>query len=349
MLTSEALYDSCPPIEVIEMPRPQPADVVARVEQALMLMQRQGWGVDKAAKFVKTDRRSVYRYLALRGIKWRKKGPLNQVFIQKPPKAKITDFLYHMAQGKSASKAAKEVKSTVRTMAKQTHDGKPIISKVGSRWKANFIPVYRHRLVVYGTMTGFTGKTLGRAQTPPQDAEGVQDDKLDKDYAEIWWQIDFDNFRSTLDTLQVGECHAHQIFELLKKQFETPSISNPTLVKSFQTDPRIKMDMAASGRGTSASGIELTKLESIFERYDLHFDDDYRWGVDDSAGLEPIGQYDVDSMGAKKFFQPQGKFQIVVLRKGRVDYYPETPIIVHYRFLVSEEDECRDYKSFNPI
>jgi len=334
---------------VIEMVRPQPSDVIARVEQALMLMQRHGWGVDKAAKYVHTDRRSVYRYLTLKGIKWSKKGPLGQVFIRKSAKAKKMDFLYHMAQGKSASKAAKEVKSTVRTMSKIKHDGNPIISKVGSRWKANFIPVYRHRLVVYGTMTGFTGKTLGRAKTPPQDAKGVQDDKLDKDYAEIWWQIDFDNFRSTLDTLQVGECHAQQIFDSLKAQFETPSINNPVLVSAFQTDPRIKLDMAATGRGSAPSDIEVSKLESIFERYDLHFDEDYRWGVDDSAGLEPVGLYDIANMGPKKFFQPQGKFQIVVLRKGRVDYYPETPIIVHYRFNVSVEDECRDYKSFKPI
>ena len=34
------------------MVRLQPADVVARVEQALMLMEKMGWGVDKAAKFV---------------------------------------------------------------------------------------------------------------------------------------------------------------------------------------------------------------------------------------------------------------------------------------------------------
>lgn len=331
------------------MPRPQPAAVVERVEQALMLMQRHGWGVDRAAKYVHTDRRSVYRYLQLRGIKWAKKGPLKQVFIKKPAEAKKVDFLFHMAQGKSATKAAREVKSTVRTMSKVKHDGKPIISKVGRRWEANFIPVYRHRLVVYGTMTGFTGKTLGRAKTPPQDAKGTQDDSLDKDYAEIWWQVDFDNFRSTLDTMQVGECHAPRIFALLQQQFETPSIVNANIATSFQTDPRIRLDMASTGRGTNPLTLNLTRLETIFQRYDLQFDDDYRWGVDDSAGLEPVGLYDTASMGAKKFFQPQGKFQIVVLRKGRVDYYPDEPIRVHYRFTVESEDECREYESNRPL
>ncbi len=331
------------------MPRPQPADVIARVEQALMLMEKMGWGVDKAAKFVKTDRRSVYRYLALRGIKWKKKGNLNQVVILKPPTAKKIPFLHEMSKGVSATKAAKNLKTTVRSMQKVTHDGKPIISKVGRKWVANFIPVYRHRLVVYGTMSGFTGKTLGRNKTAPHEVDSVQDDKLDKDYADIWWQIDFDNFRSTLDTLQVGECHAPQIFELLKEKLETPSVKNQNLVSSFQTDPRIKLDLVATGRGTNPADIELSELENLFGRYNLSFDDDYQWGVDDSMGLEPVALMPTSQMNPKKYFQPQGKFQVIVLRKGRVDYYPQTPLSVYYRFTVADEDECRNLSEYRPL
>ncbi len=331
------------------MVRPQPADVVARVEQALMLMEKMGWGVDKAAKFVKTDRRSVYRYLAMRGIKWVKKGNLNQVVLIKPPSAKKIPFLHEMSKGVSATKAAKKLKTTVKSMQKVTHDGKPIISKKGRKWVANFIPVYRHRLVVYGTMSGFTGKTLGRNKTPPHEVESVQDDQLDKDYADIWWQIDFDNFKSTLDTLQVGECHAPQIFELLRAKLETPSMNNQALVTSFQTDPRINVDLAATGRGTNPADIQISELENLFGRYNLRFDDDYQWGVDDSMGLEPVALVPTSSINANTYFQPQGKFQVIVLRKGRVDYYPPQPLIVHYRFTVADEDECRDNSDYRPL
>ena len=331
------------------MVRPQPADVIARVEQALMLMDKLGWGVDKASKFVKTDRRSVYRYLTLRGIKWAKKGNLNQVVIQRPPSAKKVQFLHLMSKGESATKAAKQLNTTVRSMKKVTHDGKPIISKKGRKWVANFMPVYRHRLVVYGTMSGFTGKTLGRNKTAPHEVESTQDDKLDKDYADIWWQVDFDNFKSTLDTLQVGECHAERIFNLLKEKLETPSMTNANLVKSFQTDPRINVDLAATGRGTNPNTIEISELENLFGRYQLQFDDDYQWGVDDSMGLEPVELVPTSKLAPNRYFQPQGKFQVIVLRKGRVDYYPPQPLIIHYRFTVAVEDECRDLSNYQPL
>jgi hypothetical protein len=331
------------------MIRVQPADVVARVEQALMLMERMGWGIDKAAKFVKTDRRSVYRYLALKGIKWKKKGKLNQVFLIQPASAKKIPFLHEMSKGLSASKAARKLKTTVRNMKKVKEGGKPIISKKGRRWVANFMPVYRHRLVVYGTMSGFTGKTLGRNKTAPHKVDSIQDDSLDKDYADIWWQIDFDNFRSTLDTLQVGECHAPQIFEMLKEKLETPLMSNQALVTSFQTDPRINVDMVATGRGSTPATIQVSALENLFGMYNLQFDNDYQWGVDDSMGLEPIALVPTSKLSPTTYFQPQGKFQVIVLRKGRIDYYPPNPLNLHYRFTVGEEDDCRQLASYQPL
>ena len=142
-------------------------------------------------------------------------------------------------------------------------------------------------------------KRLGGTKTAPHEVDSVQDDKLDKDYADIWWQIDFDNFRSTLDTLQVGECHAPQIFELLKEKLETPSVKNQNLVSSFQTDPRIKLDLVATGRGTNPADIELSELENLFGRYNLSFDDDYQWGVDDSMGLEPVALMPTSQMNPK--------------------------------------------------
>ena len=77
----------------------------------------------------------------------------------------------------------------------------------------------------------------GRGQLAGPDAN---QDEADNEYADIWWQIDFNNFKSTLDALDVGECHAPQIYLMLKSKLEIPSLNNTQLVTSFNTDPRIQ-------------------------------------------------------------------------------------------------------------
>ena len=245
-----------------------------------------------------------------------------------------------MSKGKSASAAAKELKTTVKTMSKVTHNGVPIIKKVKGRWKAQFLPVYTHRLVVYGTMTGFNGTPLGRRKIPPNQATKKN---LDKDYAEIWWQIDFDKFKSTLDSLDVGECHAPKIFEMLKQRLEQPSVFNPQLVTDFNTDPRIAKDITSSGRGTTPQNTMVSQLENMFKRYDSKFEDDYNWGVDDNMSPRPIDLLPV-AQAAKKFYQPVGKFQIIVLRKGSTQYYPQTPLSIPYRVNVKDEEDADESK-----
>jgi len=323
-------------IGIEDIPKQSPA-VIGRVKKALALMERRGIGIDRAAKMVGTDRRTVYRYLQREGIRIVRKGPRGQVFIRRMPLQKKIDFIWAMSKGKSASAASRELKTTVRTMSKVKHDGVNIIKKVKGRWKSQFLPIYTHRLVVYGTMTGFNGNTLGRNQVSPNKAT---DKNLDKEYAEIWWQIDFDKFKSTLDSLDVGKCHAPRIFQMLKDRLETPSLTNATLVTSFNTDPRIAQDITSTGRGTTPANTLISPLENIFQRYDLQFDDDYNWGVDDNMSPRPVGLLPIKD-APKKYFQPIGKFQIIVLRKGYAEYYPTTPLKIPYRVNVKYEEECR--------
>lgn len=323
-------------IKIEDIPQQAP-DVVSRVKKALALMERRGIGVDRASKMVGTDRRTVYRYLQRQGIKIARQGKSGKVVIRRMPIQKKIDFIWAMSKGKSASAAARELKTTVKTMSKVKHNGVPIIKKVNGRWKAQFLPIYTHRLVVYGTMTGFNGTPLGRRKIPPTQANKKN---LDKDYAEIWWQIDFDKFKSTLDSIDVGECHAPKIFEMLKQRLELPSVFNPQLVSSFNTDPRIAQDISSTGRGSTPQNTMVSQLENMFKRYDLKFEDDYNWGVDDNMSPRPIDLLPV-AQAAKKFFQPVGKFQIIVLRKGSTDYYPKQPLKIPYRVNVKDEDECR--------
>ena len=323
-------------IKIDDIPKQAP-DVISRVKKALALMERRGIGVDRASKMVGTDRRTVYRYLQRQGIKVAREGATRKVVIRRMPLQKKIDFIWAMSKGKSASAAARELKTTVKTMSKVTHNGVPIIKKVKGRWKAQFLPVYTHRLVVYGTMTGFNGTPLGRRKVPPNQATKKN---LDKDYAEIWWQIDFDKFKSTLDSLDVGGCHAPKIFEMLKQRLEQPSVFNPQLVTDFNTDPRIAQDITSTGRGTTPQNTMVSQLENMFKRYDLKFEDDYNRGVDDNMTPRPIDLLPM-AQADKKFYQPVGKFQIIVLRKGSTQYYPQTPLNIPYRVNVKDEEECR--------
>ena len=323
-------------ITIQDLPK-QKGQVLERVKKAVALMERRGMGIDSASKLVGTDRRTVYRYLTQQGIKIVREGKSRKVVIQRSPSQKKVDFIWAMSKGQSATEAAQELNTTVKSMAKVKEDGTPIIKKVGRKWVAQFLPVFNHRLVVYGTLSGFNGNTLGRQKVAPTKAN---DKNLDKDYAEIWWQIDFNNFKSTLDALDVGECHAPQIYLMLKSRLEIPSLLNPQLVTSFNTDPRIQQHIVNEGRGTNASDTLISPLENMFEKYELHFDDDFNWGVDDNMNARPIELLSIKD-AQKKYFQPVGMFQVLVLRKGYAEYYPESPIRMHYRVNVKQEEECR--------
>ncbi len=323
-------------ISIRDLPQPKGA-VLERVKKAIALMERRGIGIDSAARMVGTDRRTIYKYLAQQGIKTVRQGKTKKVVIQRSADQKKIDFVWAMSKGKSATEAAQELNTTVKSMAKVKENGQPIIKKVKRRWMAQFLPVFNHRLVVYGTLTGFNRKTLGRNKVSPNK---VTDKNLDKEYAEIWWQIDFNNFKSTLDALDVGECHAPLIYLMLKTRMETPSLTNPTLVGSFNTDPRIQQDILAQNRGTTPANTLISPLENLFEKYDLRFDDDYNWGVDDNMGARPVELLSIKS-AQTKYFQPVGMFQILVLRQGYAEYYPDSPLRIHYRVNVKSEDECR--------
>ena len=323
-------------ITIQDLPK-QKGQVLERVKKAVALMERRGMGIDSASKLVGTDRRTVYRYLTQQGIQIVREGKSRKVVIQRSPSQKKVDFIWAMSKGQSATEAAQELNTTVKSMAKVKENGTPIIKKVGRKWVAQFLPVFNHRLVVYGTLSGFNGNTLGRQKVAPTKAN---DKNLDKDYAEIWWQIDFNNFKSTLDALDVGECHAPQIYLMLKSRLEIPSLLNPQLVTSFNTDPRIQQHIVNEGRGTNASDTLISPLENMFEKYELHFDDDFNWGVDDNMNARPIELLSIKD-AQKKYFQPVGMFQVLVLRKGYAEYYPESPIRMHYRVNVKQEEECR--------
>ena len=106
----------------------QKGAVLERVKKAVSLMERRGLGIDSASKLVGTDRRTVYRYLTQQGIKIAREGKNKKVVIQRQPTQKKLDFLWAMSKGQSATEAAKELNTTVKTMAKVKEDGQKFLN-----------------------------------------------------------------------------------------------------------------------------------------------------------------------------------------------------------------------------
>ena len=111
-------------------------------------------------------------------------------------------------------------------MAKQRVDGKPIIVKEDGFWKLNAFPLYTHSLVIYGYLVDMDGNIQGNSIE--EDGEIKSPDAPD-----IWWQIDFNEFLSTLPDYEVGEFYKDDIVEMLREQLELPLVENETLAERF--------------------------------------------------------------------------------------------------------------------
>ncbi len=158
-----------------------------RVLYALRLMQSNGWGIERAAKVAKTTRRSVRKYGQHLGVKFKGKEGTALQFIGQPIQ-KIEDFLIKMNRGMSATQAAKSLKTTVRTMSKQTYKGQPIVKKENGRWVSQFIPEEKIVMQFYGHIRNPQGNILGGNNVSGPDATASKNkSKRDPDYMEIWW------------------------------------------------------------------------------------------------------------------------------------------------------------------
>ena len=191
---------------------------------AIKMMIDDQLGIMKAAQIAKTSRRTIHKVMKLLGIRTKmEKGKLT---IIKSTAEKMIDFITYMSQGNSATKSAKMAKTTVRTMARQTVDGNPIIVKEGVFWKLNAYPLYTHSMVLYGHIVGLDGGIQG---------QHIEDDGSIRspDAPDIWWQIDFDEFQSTLPEEEVGEFYKDEIVSYLRDILEIPIQVNEVLAERF--------------------------------------------------------------------------------------------------------------------
>ncbi len=306
---------------------------------AQRLMDREDLGLNAAAKRAKTTPRTLKQYFKDVGIKIRRQGT-GQYRLVLPPKQLREKFLRRMADGESATKAAKALNTTVRKMRYQRlpSGGKfyPIIRKdpIGKRWVPNFTWVSENSVVVYGYLLGLGDTIQGRDSQMGPDAKA---NVADPNYADIWWQVDFNSFESTLKGKSLIEKYKKPIVDLLKRELQTPAVSNAALVALFGTNSKVAAAASASGR---TGNFKLTELENLLERYDIHMDDrmdKINMGVDDSQGTRGdwVLSRNLASSGGRS---SDGKFQVMFMRKSGLTTYPSAgPKTVRLNYSLANE------------
>jgi len=301
-----------------------------RVNLALDLMARNGWGIEKAAKRAKTTRRTVKRYADKKGINLKTQVGKAIKVIRKP-EDKIEDFLTLIHNGNSATKSAKELRTTVRTMSKQTYKGVPIIEKRGNYWKCNFVPLYEYEMVYYGELLSFDGKIQGRGVLKGPDSNKPKNKKKqDEDYADIWFQVDIPKMVSTLPPEKVAKAYQKEVMDAISKRFLTLNVKNPALSSKFKGNVNVYIDMTTKGRVKSE---KVTVLENITKRYDIHFDtptgsidEDFDFGK--TVDFVPIGKYQDN-----KPKRANATFQLFYLRKNNESGYGPIKFNINYKLM----------------
>lgn len=301
-------------------------EVKQRALDAINRMMRDGIGVMEASRLARTSRRTVKKFMKREGIRTlRKKGKLK---IVPSMKQRINAFILHMNRGYSATASAKAVGTTVRTMARKTVNGIPIIVKVDRRWELNVLPIFRHSIVVYGRITGLGDNVQGSGALPKerilpptaqsQEEASVDDGDIkspDADTA-IWFQVDFNNFLSTLPRNEVGRYYTPLIMQALKNQLETADVVDTNLVEKFKNNDDVLSHSSATGRLTDD---EITRLEQILNRYDVSLMTPANYGVDDNFIPDEVEFIGIDALGEETSL---GDFQIFMLRDDEPAIYP---------------------------
>lgn len=239
-----------------------------RVLYALRLMQSNGWGIERSAKVAKTTRRSVRKYGQHLGVKFKGKEGTALQFIGQPIH-KIEDFLEMMHRGDSASKAARELKTTVRTMSKQTYKGSPIIKKENGRWVSQFIPEEKLVLQYYGHLKNPQGNVLGGNNVSGPDAASPKNKKKrDVEYAEIYWDAVVYDFGTTFATPPEAMAFWNKpIMDMVKSKLEALGVQDQTLMQRFSKNTTVMAQMQNDNRVPPPYTVSL--LEKMTERYGL--------------------------------------------------------------------------------
>lgn len=316
-------------------------EVQQRALEAINRMMRDGIGIMRAARIARSSRRSIHNYMRLQGIRHRiARGRMR---IIPSMQQRINAFVMHMNSGYSATASAKAVGTQVRTMARKEIDGNPIILKVGNRWRLNVVPLYRHSLVVYGRIVGLGDNIQGSGGVPqglegnrPDEQENLQEEDIQSPDADtaIWFQVDFDDFITTLPRGSVGAYYRPFIMDALREQLETPNIPDESLALRFLNNDDVRQHSIANNRLEDG---EVTRLEQIMSRYNVRLYSPPNYGVDDNMMARDIEMIPIQELGEEVSF---GDFQVFMLRDDETAIYPrDGPVEIRLDYDLRDEIE----------
>lgn len=299
--------------------------VVQRVLVALDLMIRGGYGIMEAAKEAGTTRRAIRNYLVMKKIRtYKEKGKLK---IAKNLKQRMYEFIQNMADGDSATKAARKAKTTVKTMSKQEIDGNSIIEKVDRFWEITVYPLHTHSMVIYGHIIGLGDNIQGKT-------EDVDGEIKSPDAPDIWWQIDFDEFDSTLDEWEVGEFYSPKIVEWLRNELQMPLFTNDSLVERFIGHEGVEEHALDSDRVDDDGNMLISSLENLLSRYNVRLHDVVNYGIDDNHPHRQVQWVSKHALGEKDSL---GRFQIFFVKDEPLTYPKDGPLEMVYEYNLNEE------------
>ncbi len=325
---------------------------IRKCRRAYLLMRDDDVGLGAAAKRVGTTSRTLKKYFKDNKIKIKRLGNAGQYRVVLPPKQLKEKMLTLMqpaplGQNMSATRAAKELHTTVARMRYQrlpvdTGSGiryYPILKKNSiGRWKPNFRPVSDNSVVVYGYVYGLGDAVQGKGSQLGPKAKAAN---ADPNYADIWWQIDFNSFPSTLRGKELIAKYKKAIVDLVKRNLMKPNITNRRLATKFLGNANVAASAAASGRGTAGANMKLSALEEMMARYDVHIDknlDKINMGVDGvrTNNIEWTLARTIAGTGARKV--ANGNFQVMFMRNNGLTTYPSTgPKKLKLRYDLSKE------------
>jgi len=320
-------------------------DAAQRAMQAYDLMVRTGVAARPATTMSGTTVATLKRWMENNGINYtyrrRRPGAPLQIVPERTPEQKIADFLEAMGRGVSASKAAKDLRTSVKVMSKlELPDGsgidRPILEKSGKRWKAMFRPLHRYSTVVYGKLESMDDTVLGRGgQSGPRASK-----KKASEYTDIWWQFDLDPLTSILSPMGAVAYHKPGIEARLRQSLLIPNRSSATISSLFTGSSKVRSAALASGRWSGTGPMQVSRLEELLQRFDLKLTE-VKMGVDDNVdpqGPDFIHIDDVVGPGPVKI--PTGRFQVFFLDDDDIQTYPSTGgIPIRYRYDISKEKE----------
>jgi len=303
---------------------------------ALDLLLSRGISMTRATKLARTTPKTLKGYLAAKGIKWIIKN--RRFEIVRTPEQKRFEMIDLMNEGKSATAAAKELETTVKTMSRQTYETFPgsgveeyDISRTGGKWQTNFVKTENYSLVYYGGILGLGGTTIGRGEQMGPKATPAE---ADAEYMDIWWQVDFENWNSTLSPFEVAEFWKPQVMTILRQKLESLIISDADLANKFLGNSKVSAHAASTGRISASGDMDLTRLEQILQRYEAKMMSDVSTGVDDNLMFRPpiyLSKSELTEETSK------GQFQVMFLNEDTAMQYPTKPEVIEVKHNLNDE------------